>query len=548
MNSQTVTTPSLRRALEAPFGTEPALRLWSGGEYRAVTREEWVAHAIRVARGLRLHGVEPGDRVAAILTNTLEGCALAPACWWSGSSLVSLPVPARGQALQAYLGGILRALRDARPVLLLVESRFGSLLGGVDFGVPVVPFEELPAGGDPELQPLDPEAEAFVQYSSGSTAAPKGCVLTQGAIDVHLGNMRELHATTGITGCSWLPLSHDMGLFGGLMPALTNGTAMLIGTPERFVRAPRTWFEDLVESAADFTVAPNFALALLIRAAAAGLPPGRASVQRIVCGGERVQWQTIIDLERAFGARGIDRGTVAPAYGLAEATLCLTHTPLPEPAHALHVDPAALAAGEVRECVPGDERAQAIVSCGVPVGGTEVLIEGEKPVGRVIARTPSRASGYIGAPDGVAAATFSGEWLRTGDFGFLHDGELYVLGRLDDVIVLGGRNVNARDVEERANTVSGVRAGTAVLVDEPGSDTSRLVLLAESTLDTSAWPALARTLSEVTWQSVGARLDRCLFLDRGAVPKTPSGKVARMRARELLADPGAALLAEVRPR
>lgn len=530
-------------ALERPEDDPAALRIWTADGYATMSRAAWHDMARRMAAGLRAQDLEPGQRVAAVLTNTAEACALAPACWLAGHPLLSLPVPSRGQPFDAYLDLLRRIITDSRAAVLVVEGRLAAGLGQADIGVPVVAQEDLGRPGPFEATPLAADDIAFVQFSSGSTSSPKGCALALGAIDAHLDLVAtHMGACTGCQMVCWVPLSHDMGFFGGMLPAFANGMTTAISTPERFIRSPRTWLEDMARFEADMSVSPNFGLTLLVRAVSRTPVEARVGDIQIMNGGERIQWETILRTEEVLGAHGLTRQQMAPGYGLAEATVIVSHTPRGHGgAHALWVDRAALAEGHVVDRDPGAEGALAVVGSGVPLGPVELSIRGDADVGRILMRTPTLATGYLDRPE-ETAAVFTADGLLTSDLGFMREGELYVVGRVDDVLVHGGRNVHARDVEEPANAVPGVRPGTAVLVDVEDGARTVLVMVVEAAPEAEGvLPELARELSEVTFRACGVHLERCVFMDKGTVPKTPSGKAQRFRARDLVRDGGASV-------
>jgi acyl-CoA synthetase (AMP-forming)/AMP-acid ligase II len=465
----------------------------------------------------------------------------------AGHPVHSLPSIGRGQPLGDYGTLLGRIVADGGARLLLADARTVHRLADAPLGCPVASIEGLATDGDFDVTPPASDDIAFVQYSSGSTSAPKGCALALRAIDAHLGHVIEAFEVDPTTTLvSWLPLSHDMGFFGGLLPAFTHDFSTVVTRPERFVRAPQSWLQDMVAFGATVTLTPNLGLALLARCGAAQAPAGALAGTRIICGGERISWTTVLAMEDTLRHVGLTRASIAPAYGMAEVTLCATHTPSTLDAHALWVDRHALNAGEVRRLEPGDDRALALVSCGVPIGDTEIAIEGPLDVGTITVRSRSRADGYIGRPRETARAFGADGRLHTSDRGFIHDGELYVVGRIDDVLVHGGRNLHASDAEELLGSVAGVRPQSAVLLDEPAQDTARLIVVAEPTVAPDELRTLAWEIAAATHRATGARIDRCVFVKRGAIPRTPSGKIQRFRARALLADPGAALVAEVR--
>ncbi len=542
--SRAATVP-LTEALGAPA---TSMEVWDGERFVAASWDRTAGTAERVAAGLRALGVEKGTRVAAVLTNSFGACTGLLGTWMAGGVPVSLPTPARGMPLDAYAGQLGDLAQQAGARLLLVDPEFvAALESAVPDGVDVRSYESLPAGGAVEHTPPAGEDVALIQYSSGSTTSPKGCVLSARAIVTHIDLLGSaLGIDKGDRGAFWLPLSHDMGLFGALLMGWMRGMELRVGTPQRFLGNARTWMRDCADWQATFTVTPNFGLRIAARAAARRPEEiGTFPLRACIIGSDRIELSALEDAAGALSRYGLTFETLTPAYGLAEATLAVTTTaPAAEP-HAIEVDAAALRAGEVRE--PVDDAPTRLVSCGVPLEGVEVRIDGAGTagVGEICVRSPCLASGYAAAPERTATAFRDGE-LWTGDLGFLRDGELYVVGRKDDVITMGGRNVYASELETVLGSEDGVRRGNCVLLEMLDGDRSRLVVLAEPDRERSDYDEVALRLRAVVAERSGLGTSEVVFVVRDSLPKTASGKIQRYRARRLAGSPDLDPVARVR--
>jgi acyl-CoA synthetase (AMP-forming)/AMP-acid ligase II len=465
-----------------------------------------------------------------------------PGVWLAGGTVLSLPTIARGMSFETYLGQLRRIWAATEPVVLLMEEQFAAALP--DDAIPgarILSYESLARPGRFEATPTAGEEIAFVQYSSGSTSEPHGCALSARAVARHLQILAErLEVDTARdASASWLPLSHDMGLFGAVMLGFLQGLSFCMSSPQRFMRSPGSWMGDCAWFGATITAAPNFALELAARAGRVELPDPFA-MKRCVLGGERVEPRSIATAVEVLAGRGLTPASLAPAYGMAEAVLAITMTAVGEVPDLIEVDSAALHDGEVvdRAAIEDWSLAQApgrtrLVSAGRPLSGVEVRVDGDAAVGELLVSSPSLASGYFG-DEAATRERFADGAVRTGDVGFLHEGQLFVVGRTDDMVTAGGRNLFARDVEVAMGGSVAVRPGSCVLVNFGGDGGGRLLAMAEPAKEAEDFDGIARSLADAVRQTTGFRLDECLIVAPGTLPKTPSGKIQRYRCRQLI--------------
>ncbi len=506
-----------------------------GGE-TAVTFRELVAESLRVAAGLRAAGVAPGTCVPLLAEHSADFQPI----FWGALAAGLVPVP---------------LAPDVRRVLPVWEH-LGRPPVVVDAAcVPVA--AELPGGaralrtevlreGPPLDSPAAPEPDglAFLQFSSGSTGAPKGVELTHAAVPANLRQLTEASALTEHdVVVSWMPYFHDMGLIGThLAPLAARARQVKIG-PLAFAKNPRLWFDVAAAHRATVLSAANFALALTLRRVPEEVFAGLdlSSARLITVGAEPISAAVWRDFAARTRASGLDPRAATPVYGLAEATLAVAFPPLGEVAVPVAVERSALGRGRVVEREPGgdDTGLVELMDVGVPVAGCSVRITddagrplGDRRVGYVEVSGPQVARGYHGLPD-ATARSFTDGWLRTGDLGFLRDGRLCVSGRFKDVLFVNGRTFHAPDLEEVASGTPGVPAGTTVVVGstDPVTGGERVVVFV-------AWARPPRTASGVldrVARRVRAALGhddvRVFALPPSAFPRTTSGKVQRQRMR-----------------
>jgi acyl-CoA synthetase (AMP-forming)/AMP-acid ligase II len=400
-----------------------------------------------------------------------------------------------------------------------------------------------------------PEDLALVQFSSGTTRAPRPVALSHAALTAQCAALRPLlrGADGSIQrGVSWLPLYHDMGLIGALLSAVTYPGSLTLIPPERFLAQPAIWLRTIARQRATISPAPPFAFALCSRRVSDTELAGcdLSSWRLAICGAEPIAAEVLEGFARRFARFGFRARAFAPAYGLAEAALAVTCTPPEEEPRTLTVDSRRLVSdGAVR---PGSRR---VVAVGRPVAGVEIEVRDEKGapasdrrVGRLWVRGPTLMSGYLDQEEATAAVIADG-WLDTGDLGFVDGGRLYVTGRAKDVIIIRGANHAPADFEDCLDGLAGVRAGRALAISftPDGSDGEVLVMLVERARrvrgrargagrGAAQEPADAELIAEIgrtLRRATGIRPFQVELLAPGTLPRTSSGKLRRDEARRL---------------
>jgi acyl-CoA synthetase (AMP-forming)/AMP-acid ligase II len=509
---------------------------WTGERFEWTTWQETIRSASCLATDLRAAGVRNGTPVGAVLTNTPLTVRGLLAIWIAGGTVASLPVPARGMGLEEYreqLRGL--SLTLGAQLLMMdaqLEPHFAGALGD---GVEVRAWESLRERAPMRPDPPAIDDVAFIQYSSGSTSMPKGCMLTPRAIAAQL----EIIATsTGSTPgeevvVSWLPLSHDMGMFGCLLFPLAFDFDLALSTPERFTRAPRTWFGDFATFRGTMGAGTNTALAAATRMSSGDSLGSLESVRVIVIGAERIDWGTLQAAIEKFRPYDLKPAALMPAYGLAEATLIVTTNGVLQDASTVAVDTAALADGDVVMADPSAPTATTILAVGRPAEGVVVTLTRDGRLAEIEVTSPSLSAGYFGDHERTAQR-FGNGVLRTGDLGFMRDGQLYVVGRMDDMISVAGRNIYAREIEAAVDLLPTVRSGCSTIVDIPDGASSRLVMLMELRDGDGDYEQITSTVARIAMSKAGVGLGECVFMPKGGLPKTPSGKIQRFRCRQML--------------
>ncbi|MBY8886102.1 fatty acyl-AMP ligase [Streptomyces sp. PTM05] len=413
------------------------------------------------------------------------------------------------------------------------------------------------------LPAVTPATTAYLQYTSGSTSEPRGVVVSHGNLTHNSTQINELiRAPHEGTGAGWLPHYHDMGLVGQLLQPLYTGGNMVIASPLAFVVRPRLWLEMINRYRARATMAPNFAYEWLLRS----LRDDDLKDLDLSClewalnGAEPVRPNTMRRLTELLEPRGLDPRVWAPAYGMAEATLLVTGTPRDAGSHLQRFDIARL---EHHHAVPASgAHTTELASSGRPVGNDVRIVDTttraplpDGRVGEIWVASASIAQGYWRSPEATRQtfhgrlADGSGPYLRTGDLGFSLKGELYVTGRLKEVIIVHGRNLYPHDIEEAARHAHPA-AGTAAAFGLQ-ADGEHIVVIQEirdQDLGALTESELAQRVKKAVARSTGVH-PSVLLVPRNTIPRTTSGKIRRSHLKSLvLAGEAAIRHADTHPR
>lgn len=491
-------------------------------------------------------GLQRGDRVALVLPEPDEFVLTFIACLTGGFVAVPMYPPQTLAKMEAY-GDTVRHILAASGAKLLVTSE--GLMGLIEENLSQVTGTRVVREADVrgndhntvEPEPVALEDLAFLQFTSGSTNKPKGVMVTFGnlAANAHAIMVDGLKSTPEDRGVSWLPLYHDMGLIGFVVAPLYTLVQVMFLPTMAFIRRPSIWLDAIHRFRGTITFAPNFAYALAARAVTDSQAKDwdLSCMRALGCGAEPIQAEVLRSFLGRFEKNGLSPKSVLPSYGMAEATLAISFWELGNELTTDRLDIEAMRRG-VASTVP--DGGMEIVACGKAFPGHELrIVDGkdepvlERHVGEIQVRGPSITSGYFGNEEATTEA-FCGDWLKTGDLGYLADGQLYICGRAKDLIILNGRNYYPQDIEAVVSRAPGVRDGQCVafsVLTEGGAE--HCVVVAEARIGPKAGTAadIITSIIQLVRAEVGIVLGEIHLIKRGTLPKTSSGKVRRREAR-----------------
>jgi 1-acyl-sn-glycerol-3-phosphate acyltransferase len=545
------------------------------GKERSVTLTfgELYAAGQRCAAELARRGVPAGGRVALMLPTSRAFFVSYAGILLAGAIPVPIYPPFRADRIEEYASRQSAILRNAGVCLLLTfrqaEAVARLLKPHVQSLAEVADAEKLIDAADkapppsPGVLPLHLTGSrarkgsdiALLQYTSGSTGDPKGVVLTHANL---LANIRAIGEAVeigpGDVGVSWLPLYHDMGLIGAWLTPLHFGLPLAVMSPLAFLSRPERWLKAFQKYGGTVSAAPNFAYELCVRKIADKDIQGLdlSSWRAALNGAEPVNPDTLNRFAERFASYGFRREAQLPVYGLAEASLAVTVPPLNRGPLVDRIERETFASeGRAVPARTDDATAIAFVSSGRPIRKHEVRIVdasgkevSDRTEGFLWFRGASATSGYyLNAeatekllPMGPAASDSEYAWVNSGDRAYCADGEIYVTGRVKDIIIKGGRNLYPHEVEELAARAEGIRKGCIVAFGQKdeASGTEKLIVVAESReREASRRAAIVAAVTEQVSQGLGLPPDRVDLIPPGRIPKTSSGKLRREETKEL---------------
>ncbi len=544
---------TLTEALEfAASGTTGYNFYDAKGNLRSVLSYRVLREKARVsARRLLGLGLTSGDRIALVADTTPEFVELFFACRYAGLVPFAMPVPVNLGSHAVYVQQLRGILEGSQASAALANEDYINFLGEAAEGLQRLRWvgtpeqlAKLPAP-DITLQPNQPSETAYLQYTSGSTRTPRGVIITERAVMSNLqGIVRNgLKLNSGDRIASWLPFYHDMGLVGMLMASMVTQVSVDYLATRDFAIRPLQWLRLISRNRCTVAFSQPFGLKLCtLRVRDSDLEELDLSCWRAAgVGAEMIRPDVLRNFAEKFAPAGFSMNSFLPCYGLAESTLAVTFSHTGHGFQSLRVDAGTLIDKKIAVRLQADGRKyNEFVNCGRPLPGHTVKIVGDTEqelpdlrVGSVLVHGPSIMTGYFNSPEDTEKTLRPGNWLDTGDLGFLFEGNLYITGRRTDVIIVNGRNIRAQDVEELAEQQPEVRAREASafsITDD--DDIVSIVLVIE-----------CRLTSTADRQSLTSRLQRLVYMAFGVnslvelvsphtLPRTSSGKLSRFAARK----------------
>jgi acyl-CoA synthetase (AMP-forming)/AMP-acid ligase II/acyl carrier protein len=548
--------------------TNPELAAYSflsdGGGATSLTFGEldWQARCLAVEI---LRQVEPGARVALVFPPGLDFVVAFLGCVYAGV----LAVPATYPKPRRPMPRLNSILSDCGAELALTTSAALATIERTETaGLPrdlkwvSVDAVDTSLGANWEAPVIQADDTAYLQYTSGSTSEPKGVMISHANVlhnleMIFVGNVGERNAKLKLTGrrtsVSWLPAYHDMGLICGVLGALYEGGHGVLMSPTAFLQRPWQWLKAISDYRANVAGGPNFAYDLCIRKIT---PEQRAELdlsswEVAFCSAEPIQHETLKRFNETFRSYGFRGDTFYPCYGLAEGTLLAAGSLGPRQPKAITIYRAALAHNRIEL---GDESlngaGQKLIACGGPLLGQELIIVdpqthaplSERAVGEIWLHGPSIGHGYWNRPEDTrrvfqahTTVNETKKYLRTGDLGFLHEGELYVTGRLKDVIIIRGRNHYPQDIERTvaaAHPALAAGAGAAFSLDVNGQEVLAIAFEVDRHQQELEPGLLVRSIRRAVAHEHELEVHAVVLVRQASLPRTTSGKMQRHLCRE----------------
>jgi fatty-acyl-CoA synthase len=505
--------------------------------------------AVALAGRLMAAGLAPGDRVALAAESSGDFLRAFFACQYAGLAPAPTPLPAPFGGKDAYVAHIRRMLisADVRAAFAPAELAgwFAEAAEGLTLSAAGA-LADLPDAGETALPTPDPGGLCYLQYSSGSTRFPIGVAVSQSAL---MANVRAIGGPDGLAvgaadrAISWLPLYHDMGLVGMLLTGMAVQVSIDLLPTTAFVRRPGLWLELISRRGGTISYAPTFGYDLAARRASA-LPIADLdlSAWRVAgVGGDMIRPGPLRAFAEAFAGAGFDERAFVASYGMAEATLALTLSPVGQGLVTDTADVDRLERANAAAAPRSGGRTREFALCGTVLPGHRLEVRGpegealgERQVGRIFASGPSLMKAYFGAPEETSQVITPDGWLDTGDLGYLVGGQIVITGRAKDLIIVHGRNVWPQDLEWTAERqVEALRSGDVAAFSVPTPEEEKVVALVQCrTREAAARAELITCTASILRVSHGLEVE-VVLVPPHSLPQTSSGKLSRSRAKAL---------------
>lgn len=535
-------SPILEKLSELRDVTTLGVRFVDDKGITRVPYSELIDRARVFAGSLQSRGVKSGEPVILVLTAPESAIIAILGSMIAGCPPTPVYPPANLQAVTNFLDFLKHVAGRSKAAFLVADAQPFKLLGASgqisDILRGVERFDRMSGSSRSEMR-KEEDPIAFLQFTSGSTGIPKGVIVTHEGLAANLRMIRTCaHMDTRSCVVTWLPVYHDMGLIGTVLNAITLPCELVVLPPLAFLRKPRLWLQAISEFGGTHTAAPNFAYGLSVKRVPNPEGLDLSKMTTFICGAEPVLPASMEKFVQHYEKSKLNPHALVPAYGLAEATLAVTFTPYLRGLITDEVDIDLLSQGTARN--NGDiVKNVRLASCGVQMPGVSLRIANEsgaqrkeRQVGEIQLQGVTITPGYINDEAATLDSRTADGWLRTGDLGYLANGELYVCGRIKDVIIIRGKNYYAHDIETIVSEVEGVRIGNVVAFGLQMDAGESLIIIAESREDKPS-QEISRQIRGRVAERIGIAPKDVLIVPAGTLPKTSSGKLKRTETRRL---------------
>ncbi len=520
------------------YPNDLAIRLYnSSTNIQEVTYGELYRTASNVSDTLtNIHKLPSGEGVGIFLDTSLSAVASIYGAWLARGFIVSLPLPTRKNDLDFYLSGLKAIIDQANLRFIIVSKANERIISKLNLKMTVIQRDQIVKQNkilvNKKSVNIKSNNVSIIQYTSGSTSSPKGVQLSHDALVSNIESITEcLNINNKSKALGWLPLSHDMGLIGTVLLPLYSKCEVTLIPPISFMLNPKLWIQLLSKYKITVTIGPNFAYTLCAHKFPEELLEtiDLSSLEHCLVGSEPVKSRTLIDFIQKFKKAGLKTESLKPCYGLAENVVAVS---------IFKQDCAFIE--ETSPASNGDGRQHKFVSMGRPLQGIEVTIMDnsgkillDSQIGEIAIRGHSLMSGYVGRnPEN----TFTKDgWYLTSDLGWKDNGQLYITGRKSDLIIRGGENYYAHDIENVLNDLKGIRQGGIVCFgitdDEIG--TERIIIWVEIYITgINSKYDLENEINDRVFNRFGFKPDEIEISHHRIIPKTSSGKIQRFHCKE----------------